>query len=315
MALRIKSLILKTKRNWLDGVYSLLTKARSKIKKSFKRIRKKVILFKRRVGSFIRIELKNKVPRLVIHEKYKIAIQWILRGAATAGIISGFLSLTIPVGVILSLVLLIIEQFLEKAVFVYTSLYVQAMPPEYKETDWRGMLFGIPREEGYPFVLGMIFDSEESARRIFRCIETWNQDEGIDKADNIKISFIIEGNNKYRTYIYPSHNREPIIKAAKEVEKGKGKNEKHQQLIMQLLFCKVFDYNENSNFKKFHEEYAHGKPFQFGAYTAKGGEFYRVSGTTEITKTRLKIKHRKDLTSEDHEYDHGRFIIDNQAKK
>ncbi len=278
----------------------------SSLKIFIKQIRNKFILFNRQRKGFIDIEIEKKIPRLILNKKYKNTVSWILRITVLIGIMTSVITLPWYFSLILSMFLLLFEQILERVIFLYHTLYIQSIPFDYNSSDWLGMLFGVPLVRGSNFKLGMVFDTEENARKIFKCLESWNQDKTEDVENNINISFIIEDENEYSVYIYPNPNKKIMEKLSKKVSKNNEKNERHQQLIMQVVFCKPFDYNASSYFTLFKERYVTGVIFEFGAYVMSDLT-KPVEGTKIIFKRDLKIKKREEL-NEGVEYDHGRLV-------
>jgi hypothetical protein len=278
------------------------------IKRFFRNISYKTTMLNRTRHMLISVELNKKIPRLVLHQKYKNIITWSIRILTIIGIISSILTLAWYNSLGLTIILLIIEQLLEKVIFVYHSLYIQAIPLDYKHSDWVAMLYGIPRNTGSKYILGMIFDSEKNAKKIFSCIESWNQRNDTDINNSINISFIIESETEYSVYIYPNADKKTLNKISEKASKNIKENERHQLLIMQIMFCKPFDYTPESNFIRFKEHYPADTPYTFGAYILENNNIKHVSETQIITKKDLKIKHRKDVSKTEPEYDHKRFI-------
>lgn len=115
--------------------------------------------------------------RLHINDRYEVAVKWILRILTAIGIISSVLTIPWPFNLISALVLLGIDQVLEKAVFVFNAFYVSAMP-NYEPKDWLGMAWGYSYSASTQyFEIGMIFSSKKSAEKIFPIIKHWSKDE------------------------------------------------------------------------------------------------------------------------------------------
>ena len=97
-----------------------------RIKLLFNKLINKLIIWKRRQFYSIRIDRKDK--RLILHEKYEKFIKWALRIVFVIGIISSVLSMTWYFSLILTLLLLGFEYFLEKTGFMFTTLFIQPIP-------------------------------------------------------------------------------------------------------------------------------------------------------------------------------------------
>ena len=96
------------------------------LKNIYKVVRNKSILLFRRFSGKIRIDRKKK--RLILHERYGKAVKYILRVLTIIGIISSILTLPIPLSLILSTLLVLIEQILERAGFMFNTLFIQPIP-------------------------------------------------------------------------------------------------------------------------------------------------------------------------------------------
>ena len=156
--------------------------------------------------SLITLRCQQWPPRLVIHEKYENITKWILRTIALAGIILnvGFVPFWY-LNIAIAIMLVVIEQFLERAVFLYTTIYWQPFPEFTWDLgkEWMSMGFAFP-ENPMPEdlnVVGPVFKSESYAREFFNIIRAWNYGNEEDIDDNVCLSFIIEKSEKYYTYI------------------------------------------------------------------------------------------------------------------
>ena len=284
----------------------------------FRKVRNKFIFIFRNFSGKIRIDKKKK--KLILHEKYEKAIKYILRTLTIIGIASSILTLPIHLSLILSILLVLIEQTLERTGFMFNTLFIQPIPkPEdLKKAGWYANIFGFVQGNvaDKKFLIGLVFKNKEAGEKIFKCISAWNNLEKFDMEDNIKLSFIIENDKDYSTYLYPSSNRGAIKKFESKIRKN---GKQHNKLIYTLVMCKVFPYGKKSHFYKFKEEYKNfnlftinGKPQEQKQFTLQG--FYSSNGkmvpldNPPIEKFHLKIKERKDLTKKDTEYEHGKFI-------
>ncbi len=158
------------------------------------------------ISSLISVEWHGILPRLVVHEKYETVIKWTLRGLTLLAILSSLISLTKYQSLFLAIVLTALEQFLERAVFQYTSMYVQPMPDfAFDPARWTGMGFAFPQrlEPGVLNLVGPAFDDEATARGFLRLLKAWNYNQDDDKNDNICLSFIVENDREYSAYLYP----------------------------------------------------------------------------------------------------------------
>jgi hypothetical protein len=253
--------------------------------------------------------MRNKIPRFILHEKHEQKVKWVLRIFALISIVSSLVVILPPYNLLLSLGLFILQQIFEKIIFTFTTMYVQTIP-EFDSEEWLGMIFGIP-ETGNLYKLGMLFKTEESARKIFECIRSWNYGSDNDIDNNIKISFIVDNNRTYLTYIYPSFEKDSINAARNEADKEmfKKKQLKEQrQLICSIIICKKFEYTSTSFFKMFQLSYKNGSPIEFKPYFM-GSQGIMELNTPPIIKNTVKIKNETELTEKDLEYHHKNLIV------
>lgn len=293
----------------------------------FIKIRNKLILLNNRRKGLITINYQDKIPHIILHEKYETFVKWLIRILIILGILLSFLTLPWQYSVITSIILVVIEIILEKIIFKYRTLFIQPIP-RYRLNSWLAMVFLIPLQEGIQSKIGMLFDDEKTAQEIFTCLMAWNYFEEADPDNNIQITFVIENEEEYSTYIYPTYSRKSIILAKTYIERKKLENKEikeHEQLVMTPIFCRTFGNPPNSSFRLFLSKYNEGAPFEFGVF-ARGNNFpemvegnpillsYNASqGVYEsesIKKNHLKIIHRSELTDEDLEYHHGRLIME-----
>lgn len=281
----------------------------NKTKKKFHKLRSKLIIWNNRRKLVIRIETRNKIPRLILHERHEQKIKWILRILTLIGITSSLLVIPPPFNFLLSFGLVILQQIFEKIIFTFTTLYVQPIP-EWNPEEWLGMIFGVP-QTGCLYKLGILFKNEEYARKIFECIRSWNYGLDDDVDNNIRISFIVDNNGTYLTYIYPSLEKDSINTARDEADKEmfKERQLKEQQLlIFSIIISKRFDYTPSSFFRKFQLSYKNGIPIEFKPYVMDSQRI-RELNIPPIIKYNVKIKNEIELTEKDLEYHHRSLIV------
>lgn len=279
------------------------------IKKIQSQLRSRFIIWNNQRKLFIKVEIRNKIPRLILHEKHERKIKWISRILILTGIGASLLVIVFPFNILLSISLFILQLIFEKIIFSFTTLYVQPIP-EWDSEEWLGMIYGISRSED-SYKLGMLFKSEKHARKIFECIRAWNYNLNDDVDDNIKISFIIDNEGIYFTYIYPSFERDSIRAVRDEADQEMFKNrqlKEQHQLIGSIIICKRFEYNASSFFSKFRLSYKVGSPIEFKPYFMDSQEPKELD-ISPIIKYTVKIKHKDELTESDIEYHHRNLIV------
>jgi len=267
--------------------------------------------------SVISIRWQNHLPRLVIHEKYEKPVKWGLRTFTFFGIVSSVIAFPIwYISLLFAILLFLIEQFFEKSIFQYTSIYVQPMPDfKYDPKEWKAMAFAFPQNSDPKLlnVVGCAFATKEYAHDFFKLLKAWNYDEAEDNNNNICLSFIVENEKEYSVYLYANPERKTVGQFFQEAEKHQ-KYEKygkeHQRLIMQMVFCKIFPYGANSRLKMFIEKQSLEHPFWLKPFIMKeNGQIEMIYNEAPILKYLYKFKSRHELTKREYEYQHGKNVM------
>jgi hypothetical protein len=257
--------------------------------------------------TLFRIEWKKFYPKIVFHEKYETKIKWILRILTLIGLLTSFITLEPQFSFLLSLCLLLIEQFLERIIFEYSVIIVKPFPKfKFDNTEWltNGYLF--PQVEFYegkklPIYFGFVFKSKQYGYDFFQYIKEWIANPDDDKEKQICLSFVIENNNTYSTYLYPNTNLEKLkttfnkIKEDKKIEKY-GKEQ--QSMIMSISFSKVLELDENSLFQTFINKQPRNFPFYFEGYYLENNEMITIENT-RIKLYDYKISNRKEINEDE----------------
>jgi hypothetical protein len=256
------------------------------------------------------VEIRSKIPRLVVSEKYESSIKWILRAVIAGGIVTSVVAFPWYVGLFVAVVLVIVEQTLERAIFRYASMFVQPLPDfAYDPDEWTGMAFSGPLPDGRRIV-APIFRSEPYARKFLELIRAWNYGEDRDADNNIRLSFIVEDAEQYSIYLYASTERRGIsqFKEAVETEARSEKpGREHFQILIGIVFCKMFDYGPESHFERFRQSHPADVPILLTTAHQDGDQVTLLDNP--ILKSHWKIKGRKELSSDDFELEHGKTII------
>jgi len=98
--------------------------------------------------SLISIRWKNHLPHLVLHEKFEKHAKWTARVITAVAILSSVIAFPVwYLSLAFAVFMFLIEQFVERFIFEYTSIYVQPMPDfALKTEEWKGMAFALPQE-------------------------------------------------------------------------------------------------------------------------------------------------------------------------
>lgn len=262
--------------------------------------------------TLIRIEWRKPFPKIVIHEKFEKYVKWTLRVLTFIGIGTSLVSLPPIYSLLLSVGLLLIEQFFEKILFEYTVFIVQPFPDfkiEYDQWLTNGYLFPNPQyKQEYNLFnhFGPAYKDKKYAIDFFTYLKSWNQDSENDIDNNICLSFVIEDDKSYTTYLYANPNRKWLDEMFNDYrEKTKydkyGKNQ--QSMVMQMIYWKNLKLVDTSLFPKFLEEQKADEKFYFVPFYLANDRPVAIE-ELKIAKYKYQIRNRKDLTKNDTEYHH-----------
>lgn len=267
--------------------------------------------FKQKLSSVIRLEFKGILPALVIHEKYEKSIKWILRLLTVIGILSSLITIDrIEISLIFSILLLLLERFLEKAVLEYTSFVLIPLPEfEIDYNQWITNGFLIPKvvDENNISHIGPTFKDKDYAEMFFDYLTKWNWDSFIDEDESIVLSIVIENKTNYSMYIYNNPDQKQLDKIFKQdaVNKQLSKyGKRQQQLYTQLAFWKKLEYDEKYFIHQFLSNQKTNTKFYLTPSILPQGE----NSTPEflfdysILKFNYRLKYRNQITKNDLEY-------------
>jgi len=305
---------------------SHIAKLLNSVKGIYIKIRNTAILLNNKRRSLIRIETKGKkIPYFLVSEKYESLVKWSLRILTGIGIATSILTLRWHYALALSFFLCLIERLLETLAFQVTTIYVQPIPEEWDNDQWLAMISYQVRNARH---VGMLIKTKEQAEKLYECIKAWNYGQYEDTENNIRLSFVIEKNNSYTTFLYPSPERSSIKKFKENIDYEmftKKELKEHQQIVVSITFCKPFPYQPNSGIIEFISGYKPGMPFAFGIYYTKTSlsemeesKSFRISaangnvrlvGEKPFVKYQVLIKQVDELIKEDYEYHYRRLVM------
>jgi len=264
------------------------------------------------IKTLVSVEIKRGIPRLIIHEKFERAVKWVLRVLAAVGIAVSAVSFRAwyySVGV--AIVILVVQQFLERTVFEYTAIHVRPMPSRIEADQWTGVGFGFSPDGSRPDFVGPIFRDRRYAEEIMAVIQAWNYHEREDKNGHIHLSFIIEPTGDYSIYFYPASHRPSEDKYFDDYERETQKDKpgkRLQRIVMGVVFCKSFALNSDSLLPQFHARNLGSRPFLFTTLFETGSSYEPLLGSA-IMKFTYKFAKREELTSADYEHGHGKRVM------
>ena len=270
------------------------------------------------IRSLISVRWKNRVPRLVLHEKFEKLAKWTARGITTAAILSSVIAFpTWYFSLSFAVLMFLVEQFVERCIFEYTSIYVQPMPDfALKMEEWKGMAFAFPQQPDPKLlnVVGCAFATKDYAHKFFELLRDWNYQKKEDRDNNICLSFILDDTH-YIAYLYPNPDRHTVrefFDAAEDVQKLEKHGKTHQRLAMQMVLGKRFPYGDDAKLKLFVRNQPANRPFWLKPFLMHDdGTLEMLYDEEPILKHDFKFKSKKDLTPQEYEY----HLLRNQAKR
>lgn len=263
------------------------------------------------LSTLIRIERKGWLPILIIHERFEPYIKWTLRILTFIGIASSLISIDdwcINLG--LAVLLLLTEQFFERAIFEYTSIVMMPLPDfNIDHTQWCTNGFMIPEtiDEDHLCYMGPTFKDREYAISFFNYLTKWNWDSFIDDENVIVVSIILEPNSEYTMYIYSNPNDRNLNKIFKEDAERKKLSKygkKQQQLFTQMIFWKKLVYRESYFIHEFLTKQPTEGRFYLTPSVLPKTEHDKIEFLFEyaILKYNYKLKERSAVNKNDIEY-------------
>jgi len=279
--------------------------------------RRKLRLFWNRHRTFFQIQRKGKFFTLVIHERFRKSVRWFKYILALVGIISGlFVFPNFIYAILFGVSLFLIQSFVEKTIFSYHVLVVMPFPDfEIEGKKWLGVLSGYAAAPTQKIpVLGMVFNDEDYARKIYKYVLNWNYGNLKDPDNNIVISIVTnETSDKYVLYLYANPDRETAKQIFEQNEKERKNNaETFTDILIKnyimLTLGKTCIVSPQSYLPILLKTYSDGSPYYFVFHYSKndtpdGNPTSKVSGTNDIIKINLKIRKESQLTRKDMEYE------------
>jgi len=260
--------------------------------------------------SLISIRWKNHLPRLVLHEKFEKHAKWTTRVITAVAILSSVIAFPVwYLSLAFAVFMFLIEQFVERFIFEYTSIYVQPMPDfALKTEEWKGMAFALPQEPDPNLlnVVGCAFATRDYGHKFFELLRDWNYHKKEDRDNNICLSFILEDETHYIAYLYPNPDRETVeefFEAVEEAQKLEKFGKQHQRLVMHMVLGKRFPFRHDAKLKAFVGNQPNNRPFWLKPFLmGEDGSLEMIYDEEPILKHHFKFKAAKDLTPQEYEY-------------
>ncbi len=286
------------------------------LKKGKQDIKRRLLLRLNQVRFNFMFRRKRRFFEIVINERYENVVKSVKYVLTIISLISAFLAFksaftAFVFGLIIFLVLFIIE----KTIFSYCSMYVHPLPNFEIETQkWTGCGFGYatsPNMRGQIPVVSWIFSDAEYAKKIHSLLLEWSYGELKDDGNNICASIILDDEDKYIFFCYPSFARETASDFFNQVEREQCESDKtrvHHKMHMVLMLGKEFVITPKSYLPTFCKRYRERTPYIFRLILSdKEGKTINIEDLPDFVLFDLKIKKRQELDRKDIEYDFIRF--------
>jgi len=255
-------------------------------------------------------------PRLFLNEKNESIIKWVIRGLTFFGISISVITMPWLYSLTTSILLVLIDAFLEKTLFYYTTLYVTAMPDfKYDPEKWTANCFislGHPSNPKSKKIVGLVFNDREYANNFFSLLKDWNHGSPDNKENNIVLTFIID-EDAYYVYLYPSFEKKSIKNMHQRVEdesKLTKYGKEHIGIVMSLIICKYFSTTNGFGLGMFIDNHPQNKPFTLEAFLhVEDGDPAPIHEIDAIKMYSYKAKIPSELADEDIEKQHWDKMI------
>jgi hypothetical protein len=255
-------------------------------------------------------------PNLFLNEKKENLIKWILRGLTIFGILTSLVTLNWYFSFSLAVFLVLLNAFIEKTIFYYTSLYVNAMPTfKYEPDKWIANSFlsmGHPKDPRSNKIVGLVFNDKRYAENLFNLFRDWNHGNSDNKDKNFNLTFVTD-EDAYYVYLYPSFKKKSITKMHRKVKnnnKLKKYGKEHLGLIMSFILCKKFSTRHGYGLGMFVDIQPNNKPFLLAAFSpVEGGNPEAIKEIEPITMYAYKSVIPSELTDNDFEFIHWHSTV------
>lgn len=261
-----------------------------------------------------RFEIKNRLPRLFLHEKHEQVVRWVLRGLTVLGIALSVITFEWYYALSISIALVVLDWFLERTLFYYTSMFVSNMMLDYDPDQWVGtaiVSIGEPKDPRSRKIIGIWVRTEEYARRFFDHLHAWTGRDDNEQGD-LRLTFVVD-EDMYFVFLYSDLMRESFQKFAdgvKEQNLLSKYGKEHFPLIMSQIICKGFDTTKGFALGMFIDTNPAGREFLLAPYVTSADGTPKPADTAEpIRMTTYKFKLPHELTQEDFEYFHWHKVV------
>src|ERR1700730_12499085 len=153
----------------------------------------RLVLKYRHITFHYKITFEGKLPKIHIPKRYEQVAKWALRIITVMGILLDWIGVENPfIKYPIPVVIVLVEQILEKLVFIYTTIFIEAIPENFSPSDWMATEWRLQLSEGILFSVSLLFRTRDSAISVFECLKAWNNNKENDFENDIQLSVIID---------------------------------------------------------------------------------------------------------------------------
>jgi len=261
-----------------------------------------------------RFEIKDGFPRLFLHEKHEKIVKRLMRLLTLVGITLSVFSFQWYTALAISIFLVILDWFLERTLFYYSSMYVTDMVLDYDPKQWVATVvvsIGEPDDPRSLKIIGILLKDHEYAKKLFSVLHNWAGTEDNTQGD-LRLTFIID-EDMYYVYLYKNLKSKSFNRFTEKVKQSnllKKYGKEHFPLIMQQTLCKGFETTKGFALGMFLDNNPPGKEFILAPYiTSPTGSPIAADEIEPIYMSNYKSKIPSELNKDDFEYYHWHKLV------
>jgi len=260
-----------------------------------------VVIFFNRFRMNYGLRFESRQLKIVIPERHASIVKNLSRGLLLLSIVFSFAVISPPYSVVVSLLLIVLEQLLERVVFSYIAAVLIEFPSLelWNRAKFLGSYFTSQPGGQTTCTVGMFFANESAAREVFEYVSGWNHGKEDDLGINeqVCVSFVInERKDAYAMFVYPNPEQETLKKYQDALKTEEQHRDKEQiALVGMMIMCKVFPNYSTSGFRVFQNHYRSGGQYLLSPFVLVENIPRPITGAKRILKDRIKIKRVEEL--------------------
>ncbi|WIX31808.1 hypothetical protein QO259_13435 [Salinicola sp. JS01] len=266
-----------------------------------------------------RFDMQGGLPRLYLSEKHENIVKWMIRVFAGVGVLLSIFTFEWYVGLAIAVVLFLVDWFLERTLFYYSSVHISDMIVDYEPDQWVATVVvsvGHPQDPKSTKIIGIWLKTQEYAEKYFSVLHSWTGREDKEQGD-LRLSFVVD-EDMYYVFIYCDPERESLKFTTKNIEdeyKAEKHGKEHFPLIVQQVLCKGFETTNGFALGMFLDSNPPGKEFILAPYISSpnGQEPIPAEGIDPVYMSSYKFKIPDQLDDDDFEFYHWQRIVERKS--